>query len=88
MTPPVTQVYFDQLSDSFVGRFYQNVEGILEKYRGNKDVRYIDFTHHGDFGLDDFRNFDHLNRWGAERFTAILEERIRRIWEMSGGYGP
>ncbi|MCM1263823.1 MAG: SGNH/GDSL hydrolase family protein [Butyrivibrio sp.] len=72
VTVPTLPCHYEGFSEGFMNRFYQDMEGICEKY----DVTYIDYTGDERF-LQDYRLFhdtDHFNDKGAKFFTGQFLE--------------
>lgn len=73
ITTPIIDVlneYFDN-HEGFFDTFYRFIDEVQEKY---PDILYFDYSHDERFSPDHtlFIDSDHLNLWGAEKFTRIV----------------
>ena len=69
ISPPVFKNYFNSYLNAKEKRRKDYINQILEKY---PSVIYLDYEQDSRFVITDFKNEDHLNPNGAEKFSSIL----------------
>ena len=73
VTTPITDVLNDiyEKDGTFFDTFYRFTQELCEKY---PDVKYLDYSHDKRFSENHtlFADGDHLNNFGAEKFTKVL----------------
>lgn len=78
ITTPVTDVLNEIYAqdDGFFDTFYKFTSDLCEKYSG---IRYFDYSHDKRFSQnhDFFADGDHLNNFGAEKFTRVLVDELK-----------
>jgi hypothetical protein len=68
ITTPVTRAYYNNINTNSWSRSKQNVTSLCHKY----NIRYYHYFNDARFSNDDFVDPDHLNSYGADKFTKIL----------------
>ena len=51
-------------------------ESIIKEFKSQYDFQFIDYTYSCEFIDDDFRDYSHLNVYGAAKFAEILDKKI------------
>ncbi|MFI8380425.1 hypothetical protein [Leeuwenhoekiella sp. NPDC079379] len=69
VTLPTTGYYYKSIEDE---QFDKTLKIITELENNNQNVFYYNFLKNDQFSLNDFRDSDHLNAKGAEKFTKLL----------------
>ena len=72
--PPMTKYLYAAYSESLKSDFRERIAPVLEAY-GN--VRLLDLSCGNGFCEEDFLDYEHLNRNGAVKLTAILSDVIK-----------
>jgi hypothetical protein len=81
ISTPITGIFnaiFEERTPDFLETFYRFSREISEKY---PNVPYLDYSHDKRFENDIslFRDSDHLNIYGAKKFTLIVIEDIQSL---------
>ncbi|MBN3554215.1 hypothetical protein JYA63_08070 [Fictibacillus nanhaiensis] len=69
---PTTPYYYHHVSNDTKKRFYN----IIDEFSVQYDFQMIDMFKSEQFNMDDFVDWDHLNKKGAYKMTSILNEVI------------
>ena len=74
VTTPFSQSYSDIYDQEFFRVFYDHIQTLFL----DQGIEYWDFSHDPEFlnSHDYFVDLDHLSPAGAERFSAILAEKL------------
>jgi len=72
VTPPVSQAY----SSRFQSAYWNRTQETMAELARAPNVRYFSFLTAPQFQASEFLDADHLNRFGAARFTGLLEAAI------------
>lgn len=73
LTTPTFQTYYDLLNQEQVTEREEICKNFVNKYN---NVIFLDYLKHEQFNEDDFFDADHLNEYGAEKLTKILNELV------------
>lgn len=73
LTTPTYKSYYELLDASQLTEMEEICIRFDEKY---ENVVYLNWLKHSDFTEDDFFDADHLNEYGAEKLTKMLDEYI------------
>lgn len=73
VTTPTTEYYWKNLDKNLLQLMQLTIDNLLQEF---PDVKYFNFLKDDRFDLSDFRDADHLNPYGAEKFTKILNTLI------------
>lgn len=73
LTTPTSDIYRNNLNEEQLQEVY-DVCYSLDKHF--EHVRYLNWLQHEDFTEDDFYDLDHLNEFGAEKLTRLLDRFI------------
>lgn len=74
-TTPTFTVYNTYLNSSYIEDNIRESKLIAEKY----EIEYWDFHNSAKFHIEDFYDMEHLNREGALKFSAMLNDSIKEI---------
>ena len=79
----VTTPYLSEYTDAVKAndkQFYDDFYNIIDKVKVDTNVKYYDYQFDDRFidSYDLFLNSDHLNRQGAEKFTEIIMQEIKK----------
>jgi hypothetical protein len=69
---PATSYYRSYFCEEFKTIFYKNIEKLSQSLK----FALIDLFENNEFGLDDYVDFDHLNKNGAAKVTHIVNEYL------------
>jgi hypothetical protein len=72
---PTTIYYYSQFNGNIKSRFYSIVSKLRKKYK----FEVIDMFQSEEFDLQDFLDWDHLNKKGAEKMTKALDKMLNNI---------
>ncbi|MDD2474817.1 MAG: hypothetical protein PHI32_02785 [Dysgonamonadaceae bacterium] len=75
ITPPNYKRYVEYLNKSYVNGNVDASNRIAAKY----NIKYWNFLDSDRFYIDDFYDMEHLNRKGAIKFSAMLNDSINKI---------
>ena len=73
LTTPTFHTYYDVLNQDLVIEREKICNSLVQKYN---HVIFLDWLKHEQFNEDDFFDADHLNEFGAEKLTKMLDEYI------------
>ena len=73
---PVTEKYISKFNPTLLEEFYILVEQALSKH---PDARFLDGSKWDGLTYADFYDHEHLNVYGAEKFSAYLNDFIERL---------
>ena len=73
-TPPTYIEFNTYLNQSYITSNIETSEKIAQKY----DIEYWDFYNSDIFSIDDYHDMEHLNREGALKFSAMLNDSINK----------
>lgn len=74
LTTPTFHTYYDVLNQEQVTEREEICNKLVKKY---SNVTFLDWLKHEQFNEDDFFDADHLNEYGAEKLTKMLDEYIK-----------
>lgn len=74
LTTPTYHTYYDVLNQE---QLDQMVKICQELADNNKNTLYLNWLKHPDFDEHDFYDADHLNEYGAEKLTRLLDEYLK-----------
>lgn len=74
LTTPTFHTYYDVLNQDQVTEREEICNNLVKKY---SNVTFLDWLKHEQFNEDDFFDADHLNEYGAEKLTKMLDEYIK-----------
>lgn len=77
LTTPTFYTYRDNLDELQLHEMQDLCHNLTQKY---DHIRYLNWLQHDSFTEDDFFDADHLNEYGAEKLTKMLDEYIIN-WE-------
>jgi len=69
---PKYNLYVTETDQRIINEFYTHVKEILI----DQNIPFFDQSNNGSFSIDDFRDFDHLNYIGANKFSHMLSDYI------------
>ena len=75
VTTPCWGSYTDNLNKEQLSKMYESLKVIQREF----DFQYFDYLTDNRFVADDFFDSNHLSHIGAEKFTKILNEKIKEI---------
>lgn len=75
ISPPNYTKYNAYLNKAYIDENVEASRKIAEKY----NIKYWDFHDSNRFNIMDFHDMDHLNRKGASKFSAMLNDSIKEI---------
>lgn len=75
MVLPTYSEYNKYLNKTYVDGNVEASKRIADKY----EIEYWDFSDSDKFDIDDFHDMDHLNREGALKFSAMLNDSITKL---------
>lgn len=70
VTTPISQAYADNISPERYARMQEGIDRLRKSY----GVEYFNYFVDRRFTVDDFRDSDHLNARGAEKFSRIIKD--------------
>jgi single-stranded DNA-specific DHH superfamily exonuclease len=73
LTIPTYKSYFELLDTNQLTEMEEVCKMFAEQY---ENVEYLNYLKHSDFTEEDFYDADHLNEYGAEKLTKMLDEYI------------
>lgn len=73
LTTPTFHTYYDVLNQDQVIEREEICNNLVKKY---SNVTFLDWLKYEQFNEDDFFDADHLNEYGAEKLTKMLDEYI------------
>ena len=73
LTTPTFHTYYDVLNQDQVIEREEICNNLVEKY---SNVTFLNWLKHEQFNEDDFFDADHLNEYGAEKLTKMLDQYI------------
>ena len=76
LTTPTFHTYYDVLNQDQVIEREEICNSLVQKYN---HVIFLDWLKHEQFDKDDFFDADHLNEYGAEKLTKMLDEFIMQM---------
>ncbi len=76
LTTPTFHTYYDVLNQDQVIEREEICNSLVQKYN---HVIFLDWLKHKQFNEDDFFDADHLNEYGAEKLTKMLDEFIMQM---------
>lgn len=76
LTTPTFHTYYDVLNQDQVIEREEICNSLVQKYN---HVIFLDLLKHEQFDEDDFFDADHLNEYGAEKLTKMLDEFIMQM---------
>lgn len=74
LTTPTFHTYYDVLNQDQVIEREEICNNLVKKY---SNVTFLNWLKHEQFDEDDFFDADHLNEYGAEKLTKMLDEYIK-----------
>ena len=77
LTIPTYKSYYEQLDTIQLNEMEEICNRMDDKY---ENVSYLNWLKHDSFTYDDFFDADHLNEYGAEKLTKMLDEYIKN-WQ-------
>jgi len=72
ITTPVSQAYWKAIDSKKLSDMRSSIENLCEKY----SVNYYNYLQDGRFNIDDFYDYDHLNKNGAQKFSRFLDKEV------------
>ena len=72
ITPPVYITYSNHVDPKVLESIHNEIKNICEKY----PCKYYNYFNDQRFSLEDFKDNNHLNAGGAEKFSKILNEEV------------
>lgn len=75
LMPPVYKSYFKNYIKEKNNRRFKFLNDLIRKY---PEIIVLDYEQVENFEVKDFKNVDHLNPKGAEKFSKLLNERIEK----------
>ena len=72
-TPPATKYVYEQADPKIKELFYESVLNKIDEY---ENCKYIDLYDSDKFGENDYVDFEHLNRIGAEKMSEIINSIV------------
>ena len=75
ITPPTYSEYNEYLNKSYIEGNVEASEQIAYKY----EIEYWDFLDSDKFSIDEFYDMEHLNRKGAAKFSAMINDSINGL---------
>ncbi len=79
VTPPVTSNYRDRLPPDAAERAHRMIRSAMDAAAGGANVVYYDFAAKQVYGDQMFMDPDHLNVYGARRFTQDLNRALEEL---------
>ena len=76
LTTPTFHTYYDVVNQDQVIEREEICNSLVQKYN---HVIFLDWLRHEQFNEDDFFDADHLNEYGAEKLTKMLDEFIMQM---------
>ena len=73
--PPMTKYLYAAYSDNLKNEFIKRLWSVLERY---ENVKAMDLSCEESFDVDDFSDYEHLNKKGAVKLTAILSGAVQK----------
>lgn len=73
LTTPTFHTYYDVLNQEQVTEREEICNNLVKKY---SNVTFLDWLKHEQFNEDDFFDADHLNEYGAEKLTRMLDQYV------------
>lgn len=72
ITTPVSQAYWKVIDFKKLSNMQNSIQHLCEKY----SVNYYNYLQDNRFNIDDFYDYDHLNKNGAQKFSHFLDEEV------------
>ncbi|MCF8449918.1 MAG: hypothetical protein K9G49_08625 [Taibaiella sp.] len=74
----VTTPVYTTFSSNANPRILADMKRITDEIKSKYGCRYFDYFTDPRFNIDDFSDNDHLNKWGATKFSKIIDSEIIR----------
>ncbi len=72
ITTPVYKTFSSNANPQILAAIKQATDSMCRKY----GIRYVNYFTDPRFNINDFTDNDHLNSWGAEKFSKILDSEV------------